>query len=136
MTYVLDSSVALSWCFEDERTPATLALLDRAVAAGAFAPVLWPLEVLNALAMAERRRRLDRDIRHRLAGFLRDLPVSIDVDSVNLAWTDTAVLAERHDLTLYDAAYLELAQRLQLPLGTLDGALRTAATSAGVALLP
>jgi predicted nucleic acid-binding protein len=131
----LDSSVALTWCFADERTPATEALLDRVVEAGAVVPVLWPLEVLNALAMAERRRRVDRQIRHSLARSLRELPVRVDLDSAALAWTDTAALAERHQLTLYDASYLELAVRLALPLGTLDEALRKAARVSGVTVL-
>ena len=59
MSFVLDSSVSLTWCFDDERTDATDALLERVVEAGAVAPALWPLEVLNALAMAERRSRID-----------------------------------------------------------------------------
>lgn len=135
MSFVLDSSVALTWCFEDERTPATEALLKRVVETGAIVPVLWPLEVLNALAMAERRKRVDRDTRHRLTGLLRELPIRVDVDSASMAWTDTAALAERHQLTLYDASYLEVAHRLALPLGTLDGALRKAADSIRVPLL-
>jgi len=135
VSFVLDGSVALSWCFEDERTPATQALLQRVVDAGAVVPVLWPLEVLNALAMAERRRRLDRDTRHRLAGLLRELPIQVDLESAAAAWTDTAALAERHQLTLYDASYLELARRLSLPLGTLDRALRDPADAIQVPLL-
>lgn len=78
MSVVIDSSVALTWCFEDEQTSATLGFLDQVVEAGAVAPALWPLEVLNALLMAERRKRLDAAQRHRLAGFLRDLPITID----------------------------------------------------------
>ena len=135
MTFVLDSSVALSWCFEDERTVATTALLDRVVEAGAVAPSLWPLEVLNGLAMAERRSRLDADRRQRLMGFLHSLPVTIDDETATHAWTATAQLAARFGLTLYDAAYLELAQRLGLPMATLDKALRTASAALGVALL-
>ena len=135
MSFVLDSSVALTWCFEDERTQATEALLKRVVEAGAVVPVLWPLEVLNALAMAEKRRRVDRDTRHRLADLLRDLPIRVDIESAEMAWTDTAALAERHQLTLYDASYLEVARRLSLPLGTLDGALRNAADALRVPLL-
>ena len=69
MSLVLDSSVALTWCFEDEHTPATLALLDQIAETGATAPALWPLEILNGLAMAERRGRLDTTRRHRLAAF-------------------------------------------------------------------
>ncbi len=135
MSFVLDSSVALAWCFEDEQTAATQALLQRVVEAGAVVPVLWPLEVLNGLATAERRRRVDRDTRLRLAGLLRDLPIRVDPDSAEAAWGDTAVLAERHQLTLYDASYLEAARRLTLPLGTVDKALRTAAKLVRVPLL-
>ena len=81
MSLVVDSSVALTWCSEDERTPATLALLDRVAQAGATAPALWPLEVLNALAMAERGKRLTAVQRHHLTGFLRDLPITLDPET-------------------------------------------------------
>lgn len=85
MSFVLDSSVSLTWCFDDERTNATDALLERVVESGAYAPVLWPLEVLNALAMAERRSRIDAEHRQRLAGFLHDLPVAIDEETAHQA---------------------------------------------------
>jgi predicted nucleic acid-binding protein len=135
MSFVLDSSVSLTWCFDDESSDVTEALLERVVNNGAVAPVLWPLEVLNALAMAERRNRVDPAQRQRLAGFLRDLPVSIDDETVSQAWVVSANLAARFRLTLYDAAYLELAQRLDLPLATLDQELRAAAVALGVTLL-
>ena len=135
MSLVLDSSVALTWCFEDEHTLATLALLDQITELGAIAPALWPLEVLNALTMAERRGRLVGTQRHQLAGFLRDLPVSLDQETADQAWTITMRLAERYRLTLYDAAYLELAQRLELPLATLDQELRVAGNALGITLL-
>ena len=135
MSLVLDSSVALTWCFEDEHTSATLDLLDQIVETGAMAPLLWPLEVLNGLAMAERRGRLDASRRRQLAGFLSDLPVSLDPETASQAWTATALLAERYRLTLYDAAYLELAQRLDLPLATLDQELRVAGGALGLTLL-
>ena len=135
MSFVLDSSVSLAWCFDDERTDATDALLERVVDFGAVAPALWPLEVLNALAMAERRSRIDADRRQRLAGFLHDLPVAIDDDTVSQAWGVTSQLAARFRLTVYDAVYLELAQRHRLPLATLDQELRAAAAALGVVLL-
>lgn len=135
MSFVLDSSVSLAWCFEDERTDATDALLERLADSGAAAPSLWPLEVLNALTMAERRDRLDSERRQRLAGFFRDLPVIIDDETATQAWAVTAQLAVRFRLTLYDAAYLELAQRTGLPLATLDRELRSAAGALGVTLL-
>ena len=135
MSFVLDSSVALTWCFDDERMVATDALLDRVVESGATAPSLWPLEVLNALAMAERRSRIDAARRQRLGGFLRDLPVTIDVETASQAWAVTSQLATRFRITMYDAAYLELAQRLGLPLATLDRELRAPGGALGVTLL-
>ena len=136
MSFVLDRSVTLSWCFEDERLEATDALLTQVVESGAGAPSLWSLEILNALSMAERRRRIDADRRQRLCGFLHDLPVNIDVETASRAWAATSQLAARFKLTLYDADYLELAQRLNLPLATLDKELRVAGRALGIALQP
>lgn len=132
MSFVLDSSVALAWCFEDEQTPEVIALLREVAESGAMAPSLWPLEVLNGLTMAERRRRLDGVRRRQMTELLRELPVNLDPDTAVVAWTDTAALAERFRLTLYDAAYLELAIRRSVPLATLDDDLRRAAVTAGV----
>jgi predicted nucleic acid-binding protein len=135
VSLVLDSSVALTWCFEDEHTPVAAALLDQIAENGAVAPALWPLEVLNGLVMAERRGRLDAARRHQLASFLRDLPIKLDHETAAQTWTATAGLAERFRLTLYDAAYLELAQRLGLPLASLDQELRVAGGALGIPLL-
>lgn len=135
MSLVIDSSVALAWCFEDERTSATVAVLERIGQSGAAAPALWPLEVLNVLVLAERRKRLTATQRHNLAGSLRDLPVTLDYETAAQAWGATVRLAEQHRLTLYDATYLELAQRLDLPLATLDQELRTAAGAFDIPLL-
>ena len=135
MSLVVDNSIALTWCFEDERTPATVALLEKVARAGAVAPWLWPLEALNALLMAERRGRLDAERRHRLMAFLYDLPITLDPDGLGRVWTATVGLAEQHRLTVYDAVYLELAQRRNLPLTTLDADLRAAASALGIRLL-
>jgi len=102
---------------------------------GAIAPSHWPLEVLNGLAMAERRRRIDAHRRQHFAEFLRDLPVEIDSETVAQAWSVTSRLAAHHRLALYDSAYLELALRLGLPLATLDRDLRAAGDALGVTLL-
>jgi predicted nucleic acid-binding protein len=135
LSFVVDSPVALAWCFEDEHTRPIMDLLDRVAETGAIAPSLWPLEALNGLLMAERRRRLDTKRRQRLAGFLRGLPIVSDAETADEAWTATARLAERSRLTLYDAAYLELAQRRKLPLATLDQDLIRAGKSLGMSLL-
>ncbi len=136
MTFVLDNSVALAWCFQDEQTPELLALLDRVAEHGAIAPLLWPLEALNALLMAERHRRLTPEHRQTLAALLHDLPITLDDETATRAWAETATLAERFALSLYDATYLELAHRRRLPLATLDRPLRTAAATLGLPLLP
>jgi len=136
MSFVIDSSVTMTWCFEDEATPQTDHLLRRLTDEGAHVPALWPLEVLNVLMMAERRGRISPTQRHDRQILLRSLPVTVDTETAGQAWTITNQLAERHGITLYDAAYLELAGRLGLPLATLDAELRQAATTSGVPLLP
>lgn len=135
MSFVLDNSVALAWCFEDEQTPPIMALLDRVVETGAMAPLLWPLEALNGLLVAERRRRLDAAKRAELAGLLHALPITLDDETADKSWGDTLRLAEAFRLSVYDATYLELAQRRRLPLASMDRALRTAATALGVEVL-
>lgn len=132
MSLVVDTSVTLAWCFEDEHTPAVLDLLGRVIRAGAIAPLLWPLEALNGLQIAERRRRVDAAKRLEMVAFLRELPITLDRATAEQAWEATRGLAERFRLTLYDATYLELAQRRRLPLASLDGDLRSAATALGV----
>ena len=135
MTFVVDSSVALSWCLEDERTPATKTLLERIGEAGAVVPQHWPAEVLNGLMMAERRKRIDAGRRRQLAEFLHDLPLAVDPDTTVQLWGATQRLAERFRLTVYDAIYLELAQRRHLALATLDQELCDAATALDVPTL-
>ena len=135
MSFVLDNSVALTWCFEDERTPATTALLKQLGEQGALAPMLWALEALNGLLVAERCGRLDAGRRRILTGFLSALPVKIDDETASRAWTATADLAKRFNLSSYDAAYLERARRCDLPLDSLDRDLRAAASAVGLTVL-
>ena len=133
---MLDNSIALAWCFEDEQTGPIMALLDRVAEQGAVAPQLWPVEALNGLLSAERRKRITTATRHKLAGFLRALPIRIDDETAARAWIEVAQLAETYRLTSYDACYLELAQRLTVPLATTDAALMAAAREAAIELLP
>jgi predicted nucleic acid-binding protein len=133
---VVDASIALTWCFEDEVTDETEAIGTRVDSEGAIVPGLWRLKVANTLLLAERRGRIDRsDVEQRLE-LLAALPISIDADTGIRAWTDTLLLARAERLTLYDAAYLELAIRQDVELATLDRDLRRAARKMGVAIVP
>src|SRR5207253_1779150 len=112
---VLDASVALAWCFDDESSPFADRVADHLRSNIALVPAIWPFEVGNALVAAERRGRLSEADRPRLAELLAALP--IEVEGLALAQTLGPVtdLARPHGLSVYDAAYLELAQRLSVP---------------------
>ena len=135
MSVVIDSSITLAWLFEDERSAKADAVLHQVTESGAVAPSLWRLEVANALQMAVKRKRITAAFRDASLADLRRLAVDIDPETDHRAWATTLHLADRHRLTLYDAAYLELAQRQSLPLATLDKELRTAGRALGVILL-
>ena len=135
MSLVIDSSVTLAWVYSDETTPAVSNVLQLVSAGGAWVPVLWRLEVANVLQMGVRRGRHDAAFRDATLSDLALLPVGTDVETEKHAWGATLRLSERHQLTVYDAAYLELAQRRRLPLATLDEELRAAAKREHVTLL-
>ena len=135
MRIVLDSSVTLSWVYSDEQSATAQALLDRVVQHGASVPSLWRVEVANALVMAVRRRRIAPTFRDEALRDLALLDIAIDPGCDEQAWSATIRLADLYALTAYGAAYLELAQRLRLPLATLDSALTSAAQGAGVEVL-
>jgi predicted nucleic acid-binding protein len=137
VAFVLDCSVALSWFFAGEATPATDALLDELNRkATAVVAQHWALEVGNTLLMGERRKRCSAaDSAHFLA-ILGSLPIETDPETGLHATATTLALARSHHLTLYDGAYLELAMRRNLPLATLDKELRSAAKKLGVRCLP
>jgi predicted nucleic acid-binding protein len=135
VSVVIDASLTLTWYFDDETSPATEAVLDRVSEAGAVVPGLWRLEVANAFQSAVRRKRISADYRDESLTELAQLPITIDADTDTYAWTTTLHLAERFRLTIYDATYLELAQRRSLPFATLDKELRKAAAVLDLALL-
>ncbi len=135
MSLVLDSSVTLAWLFSDELTDPVRQVFERVTMSRAWVPALWRLEVANSLHMAVRRRRIDVAFRDASLSDLALLNIGTDPDTDSFAWSDTLQLADAHSLTLYDAAYLELAQRLGVPLATLDEDLRKAAYAVGVGLL-
>ncbi len=132
--FVPDSSVALAWCFPDEKAPYPQAVLDSLATVTAVVPSLWHLEIANALLTGERRQRCTQSDTLQWTTFLSSLPISVDPETTARAWNDILVLARTHNLTAYDAAYLELALRRGLPLATLDAQLKVAAIAAGVPL--
>jgi len=131
--FAADASVAIAWVHPAEATAQTDAMLD-AIAEGATleVPALWPLEVANALIVLRRRRKLTEDERRVGLAWLRSLPLRVDHEMAGLAFSRLSELASVHALSVYDAAYLELAQRRKLVLGCKDGPLRKAAKRAGV----
>lgn len=129
---VVDASISLAWVLPGEATTATEKVLEGVAEHGAVAPALWPTEVLNALVVAERRRRFgDNDLAEALRA-LSDLPIEIATTRLATEGGHVAALARRHQLSAYDAAYLELALRLALPLATLDEDLVRAAKAEDV----
>ena len=131
---VIDSSVAIAWCFADERDDYSQSVLDAVAFQPAFVPDLWHLEVANTLVVGERRKRSTQAETIAWLNFLAELPLIVDEETKTRAFADITNLARSHNLSAYDAAYLELALRRGLPLATLDEKLRTAAKAVGVAL--
>src|SRR5665213_1999904 len=132
---VLDSSATLAWIYGDETTDAVRRVFETVAEDGAVVPALWRLEIANSLTMAARRGHIDMAYRRDALADLGLLDIATDPHTDAQAWSATLDLAERFRLTLYDAAYLELARRLAAPLATLDHALREATTSLGLPLL-
>ena len=132
--FVLDCSVAMAWCIEDEANPSTDRLLDSLRSGEALVPALWPLEISNVLLAAERRRRLTRAQAFQCLEMLRSLPIVVDESASFRAMGEILSLARDQDLSTYDAAYLELSIREALPLATRDKALAAAAKRCGVPL--
>jgi predicted nucleic acid-binding protein len=134
--FVLDASVTVAWCFDDESTPFTEEILDL-LSAGAegIVPGIWSLEVANALLVAERRKRISLAQVTALLGRIVQLPVSVETIEPDRAFSQILSVARQYQLTEYDAAYLELALRKGLPFATLDDRLRQAARMAGIRLV-
>jgi predicted nucleic acid-binding protein len=131
-TFVLDCSLTVAWFFEDEMNRYAQAVEDSLASAAAVVPGLWPLEVANALLAGERRSRATEAKVTTFLRLLAALPIALDDDTASRAWQHSLHLARSHRLSVYDAAYLELALRQGLPLATLDDRLAAAATAAGV----
>lgn len=131
---VVDSSVAIAWCFPEERDDYPQAVLGALSRGRAVVPHLWHLEVANTLLVGERRKRSTQANTAAWLGFLSALPIDVDDETRTRAFGEILSLAREHGLSAYDGAYLELAMRRRLPLATLDEKLKSAARAAGVVL--
>lgn len=132
--FVVDASIVLAWCLDDETSDLADTVIERLLAEGGVAPAHWPLEVANGLRAAERRGRIDEPALHRLRPRLTQLPV--DIAPVELSTALAVIESSRtHDLSVYDAAYLDLAEFRALGLATVDARLAEACKVAGIALI-
>lgn len=132
MPFVLDNSIVCGWFLENQATPYSDAIIERLRDDRAAVPALWELEFTNLLRTACLRQRMTAQAAQRVIAQIVSLP--IDVDRQPVPASEILGLALRFGLSSYDAAYLELALRLQLPVATGDGPLRAAALAAGVGL--
>jgi predicted nucleic acid-binding protein len=133
--FVVDNSVVMAWCFEDEASAYSERVLDRLRETPALVPAIWPLEVANVLLIAERRDRLSEAQTAHFAQLLQVLPIQVEEADTARILGPVLAVGRAHRLSAYDAAYLELAARHGLPLATQESWLRKAARNAGVAVL-
>lgn len=132
---MLDASVALSWSLEGQKTAYAETILDfLADGEEALVPVIWPLEIVNSLVVAERRRGMSAAQVETLVRDLANLPLKVDLEGAGRAYSSVLRISRQHQLSAYDATYLDLALFEALPLATLDKGLRAAAKRSGVEL--
>ena len=133
--FVLDSSIALCWCFEDEATDTTTQLLEQLRLDTVAVPNLWHVEIANVLTLAERRRRITGAETAQFVALLEELEIDVDEETWTRAFSRILDLARQERLTAYDASYLELAMRLGVPLASKDADLCDAAERLGVSVV-
>ena len=128
--FVIDASIVLTWCFPDEESQKAEAIAERIVGGDeVIGPAFWRHEILNALLVGEKRKRLTRELTRALIDDLDRLPVDIDLPSFVTVFTAAQALCRKHGLTAYDAAYLEIAIREGIALATVDEELKRAAAA-------
>lgn len=134
--FIVDCSLAMTWLFQDEATPRTAKLMQRLDAETALVPALFFLEVANVLAVAQRQGRIAPAQADQFVAEFSKLQFEVDAEAPQRAIDRLLPLCRQHQLTSYDATYLELAIRRQTPLATIDEPLRKAAKKSGVELVP
>jgi len=133
--FVIDNSVVMTWCFKDEENPYADDILDSLENATAYVPSIWPLEVGNVLLVAERKKRLSEADSIRFIALITELPIIIEQESPERMIKEIFALARKHELSSYDASYLDLAMRKGLPIATLDNNLIDAAKRSQVPIV-
>ena len=134
-SFVIDNSVVMTWCFKDETNHYADAVLDSLEMFTAVVPSIWLLEVGNVLLTAERKKRLSQADSTRFISLLNELPIIIEPEPQDRVLKDILALAREHQLSSYDASYLDLAMRKGLPIATLDNGLIKAAGSCQVSIV-
>ena len=133
--FVVDNSVVMAWCFQDEANPYADAILNNLAKATAVVPPIWPLEVTNVLLVAERKGRLHEADSLRFLSLLSQLPIDVDRSWPERLMKDILSMGRAHNLSSYDASYIELAMRQGLPIATLDRNLLEAASQIDLPIL-
>ena len=134
-SFVIDNSVVMAWCFKDETNQYADAILDSLEVITAVVPSIWPLEVGNVLLAAERKKRLSEADSVRFIALLTELPITIEQEPPERILKEILALARKHQLSSYDASYLDLAMRKGLPIATLDNGLIKAAKTSQVPIV-
>ena len=125
--FVVDNSIVMAWCFEDERNEYADSVLECLAAGEAFVHAIWPLEVGNVLLVAERKKRLSEASIIRFLNLVNNLPITVEQETPERMLKEILSLARENGLSTYDASYLDLAMRLGLPVSTKDKVLLKAA---------
>ena len=134
-TFVVDNSVVISWCFKDESSNYADNVLEKLTEAGAVVPSIWPLEVVNVLLVAERKKRLSESDSIRFLTLISQLPIIVEDEQPKMMMKELLALARASNLSSYDASYLDLAIRKGIPIATLDNKLIKAAKRIDVPIL-
>jgi len=134
-SFVLDCSMTMAWCFQDEATPRTNSVRSSLTKNSAIVPTVWCLEVINVLLVAEQRKRMSKTDSITFLSFLKELPIEIETEHPSMSHENIMELGRKHALSSYDAAYLDLALRKTVPLATLDTKLQAIAKKLDVQVI-
>jgi predicted nucleic acid-binding protein len=130
--FVVDNSVVMAWCFDDEESGYADNVLESLASVGAIVPAIWSLQIGNVLVVAERRKRLSKSAAIRFLALINDLPITVIQESPERMTREILALARDRQISTYDASYLDLAMRKDLPIATRDSGLKKAALACGI----